>query len=687
MPVLTRKEKANLTRTETFVRDRIEKTVRGINPNDITFLDEIYYLVDARTESLEYLAAVRLPLVDDLTPLESSLYNNLAGDIRELSELNIETIKDVYDSLNDVYGDILSAGESIASSLSQCSSLLNKVEGTLKSKMSLASVKNEIVAVALNGTIGIGDSTATPDSSIVDTSMVVGLPGTAGDAYGSEGTDITAIDSPTIDDSTDNGSNSVVSQFTSTPIPGLNIDQYGGFITLMPASMDPIECKVKGVKFSKPKGVFGRPHKPQSGGTINIQTSVADLSCPPEYTMDFFNPPYSGFDGSVSRNLQNGYFYTRIFSEDPIFENQFASATDPLIDNDLETDYLVEYNSTTADDSLGVEITLDTTDQNGSPTKVDQVVIELSTGDMTSVSSTDIKVPKLSRLLLDQDDFTADALVHTVVVEGVKIGTDTTGFKAVATTANPKGSFMTSGKMTSQLTIGMLSNDAQKIWYPEKVLVGDNNSIIRTMNYFETLVVDGYEPPLAHPNPSSMYTPTEINHLMEAEASAHNSWEEHREMYRFFVDIKDILAYSITYETIGQTISGDMGQLTTQLIASVQLYVNETVPEGTSISYFVSPDRKIWIPIWPANRAGVADETVGVAGGAVAGGGGQIGVATPVVATRIMYKNIGMKPGDQLIGSTSEGIDSHSAYLKIVMTGDGSNTPRLKAYVLRCKLV
>ena len=238
MLVLTRKEKADLTRTEEYVRERIEKTLQGIKSSDITFLDEIYYLIDARVEALDYLSEIRVPVIDEQTPVDSDLYNTLARDMRELSELNLGTIKDVYQGLSDVYNDIYSEGESITSSLAVCNDLLSKAESTLKNKMSLTSIKDEIAVIAIGGNIGVGNDATTPS-----------LPSLDAETEGTEESELEAL--TMLSSSEEEGpSVEVASPELSLEGEGLSIDQYGGFITLEASEKTRLDYTIKSIDFT-----------------------------------------------------------------------------------------------------------------------------------------------------------------------------------------------------------------------------------------------------------------------------------------------------------------------------------------------------------------------------------------------------------------------------------------------------
>ncbi len=632
MIVLTRKEKADLTRTEEYIRQRIERTLQGIRSIDITFLDEVYRLIDARVESLDYLAEVRVPIVDDYTPVESTLYNTMATDIRELSEINLETIKDVYDSLGEVYNDIYSEGETISNSLTVCEELLTKVESTLKGKMKLSSVKDEVAVVA------IGESIGTASEEIFPT-----LPSLLEEDEGGSKEAGTAVENMIAGISSSPTSISTLAGIEDiTPVlgEGLNVDQNGGYVTLSISERTRLDYTVKAATFTKPKGKINPPRTLSRG----------------EAATTIFGP-------SILRSsmalFTDGYFNSRTFSSEPIFENQFSSSTETISDGSLDTEYLAEYSSA-RQTTFGMTLTLDVTDSSSRPRRVDGIDIELSTGDKSSIRSTSVPLPKLTRLVVDQRDMTSRVLNNTVYSNGVMItGSNPRGFKSVPLTPNPVGSFLVDGKPASTIAITLTADVPQLIYFPEKRLLNSAGGIIRKMNYFETLILNEYEPQDGFPTPADLYTSSEINSLWDAVESAYSSVDIEVPLYRYFVALKDISVYSMSYETSGMIASGNLNMTPEKRVAAVELFTNEIRPTGTGINYYISSDKNKWYPISPLGRSNPT-----------------------AIPTRIVYSNITKQAKDNFIG-----VNSSSVFLKIEMTGDGTITPILKGYSTRIKYV
>lgn len=565
--LLTRKEKRDLTSTEEHIRERIENTIRSIEVSDITFLDEMYRLTENRMDTMQAFGDIHLEYLDEDVPVKSDHYTDFARAIKEVSELNLKTIPDIYDALKEVSDDVLSTGESITDSITICEQLLSKVEGTLKKKMSLSSIKDEVVVY---------------DSILSDEFMDAG---------------------------------------------SLGMDYRGGFITLAPESYDRIWYEIKEIKFTKPKGNVSRPDDSNN-------------------SLEFFT---------------DGYFNSRTFSANPIFENMLDAATENINDGRLQTSYFAEYNTLLPIESFGMSISVDihskVAAQFGSR-RVDQVLLYLDPGDKSSVITTSTVVPYLSRLSINSEDRTSEVLDNSIVIKGATVGEYERGFQVRSPAVYPTGSYIVSTPEVEQLTIEVVADTPQEIWYPEKIVKNDTGNIIHKFNYMETLILNGYEPPEGHPDPRDLYTEREITEMFSILNAGHNSYDQPVHLYRFLIGIKDLELIAYTYNTEGTVTSKNLNSHKDKNVASVEIYTSEIVPDNTSIRYFISNDKVVWYEISPLSRA----ETNGL-------------------PTRIVYNGIDIKDGDNHIGITSPDV-----YMKIIMTGARDQTPRLKSYAVRIKL-
>jgi len=565
--IITRKEKRDFTTTEKTVRNRLEKIIRSISTNDVTFLDEIYRLLDMRLETMEEFGSIPLEYVDGRTPLGSKHYRDFARHLRELSELNLVTIPELYTMLKEISDDIFSAGESITESITVCEQLLSKVEGTLKQKMSLSSVKDEILIY---------------DSMLSDEYLDTGT---------------------------------------------LGVDYRGGFMTLAPASSERIWYEFDEIKFSKLKGKISKPKDSNE-------------------TLDFFT---------------DGYFNSRMFSASPVFETSVERSTDPINDGYLQTSYMAEYNTLDPTATFGISMKLGIRSQAAAQfgtRRIDQVVIFLDPGDKASVNSTELITPYLSRLSINGVDRTSEVLDNVIMVRGATIGEYERGFQTRSPAVYPTGSFMVCTPDVETVTIDLIADIPQSIWYPEKVVKNDTGNIIHRFNYLETLILNSYEPPDDHPDPRDLYTTREIDEMMEILESGYSSYDHHVELYRFLIGLKDIELFAYTYSTSGVFYSKNLNTHEEKMVAAVELYANEVIPVGTGIKYYISHDKVVWHEVAPVNRAEYGD-----------------------LPTRIVYNGIETKDLDKHINITSSNV-----YMKIEMTGERTLSPRLKSYAVRVKL-
>jgi len=566
--LLTRKEKRDITSTEAYVRQWINDAIRGIVAGDLTFLDEIYRTIDARVRHLQEFGTINLEFIDAKTPVDSSFYVRLARQIKELSDLNLITIPEIYQMLQEVADDVYSAGESITESINTCQMILSKVEGNMKRKMALSSVKDEFLVY---------------DSILSDEHI--------GES-------------------------------------NLGIDYRGGFVTLAPDSYDRIWFEISEVKFNKNKGKIARPKDSNN-------------------SLDFFT---------------DGYFNARTFSSNPSFENIRDVETTHINDGRLLTTYTAEYNTLDPTEPFIMSLTLNIESKAAAqfgPRRIDQVLIYLDPGERTSVITTEMITPYLSRLSINGEEKSTEILDNAIQIRGATVGEHERGFQTKMPAVYPTGSYMVCMPNVTQVLIELVADRPQEVWYPEKVVRNDTGNVLHKFNYMETLILNSYEPTEGHPDPSDLYTEREINDMIAIMGSGHDSYDQHVILYRFAIGLKDIELFAYNYKTNGYFITRNLNaEHQDRNIAAAEVYVSEIVPDGTSIQYYVSYDKVIWHEVSPVNRAN-----------------------TNGLPTRIVYNGIDLKDSDEHIS-----IDSPNVFIKVVMNGARDLTPRLKSYAVRVKL-
>lgn len=564
--ITTRKEKRDTGKIEEYIRDMFQSTIRSLTSDTITFLDELYRLIDARLTTMQSIGSINIPLLDQETPVESDFYTHLAESVKDISELNLMILPDVYSMLSEIADDVMSAGEKISESIITCEQLLNKTEGTIKRKMSLSSIKDEVIIY----------------DSILN------------DEY---------IDSGT-----------------------LSIDYRGGSIMLGIESYDRVWYEIKDISFSKPKGSISRP---------------LDST----HSLDF---------------ITDGYFNTRVFSANPVFENKLDSQTTAINDGNIQTSYIVEYNTKTPVEHFSMSLQLAINSKKAAQfgtRRVDQILIYLDPGERNSMISRETITPFLSRLSVNDKDKTSEIRDNTINIRGARIGEHERGFQTRPSAIYPTGAFMICSHDVEQITIDIIADTPQQIWYPEKIVKNDTGNCIHTFNYFETLILNNYEPPGGHPDPRDLYTKREINDMYSILNSGHSQYDNHIPLYRYCIGIKDIELFTFTYQTNGFLITKNLNYHENKKIAAVDMYVNEIIPEGTTITYYISHDKVVWHEINPLSRGD-----------------------SETCATRIVYNGIETKTGDTYINVTSKEV-----YVKIIMHGSYDHTPLLKSYAVRIK--
>ena len=129
-------------------------------------------------------------------------------------------------------------------------------------------------------------------------------------------------------------------------------------------------------------------------------------------------------------------------------------------------------------------------------------------------------------------------------------------------------------------------------------------------------------------------------------------------MFRYFIGIKEIKLHGFSFTTEGEAITYNLNDSGKEL-ASVDIHVNETVPEGTAIQYFFSTDRTEWIEVVPTSRHDVGE-----------------------LPRRVVFNGFEAVAGDMVVDQTTDKI-----FLRILMTSSTASTPVLKSYAVRLKLL
>lgn len=413
--------------------------------------------------------------------------------------------------------------------------------------------------------------------------------------------------------------NTSTTNHTSIGDNTLGIDLAGGYVTLYPVDKEYMYYNVKDIKINKPKGSIAKPANSRS-------------------TLDYFT---------------NGYFHTSVLSPNPVFEVEGDSDLEPIMDQDVLTSYSIEYYTLSPSDELTFAITIEFENES---VRVDNIDITLDPGSMNGVLSQDNILPYISKVTVNDSDVTEQILDNRIMIKDTTIGKIESDFTVSPPNVYPCRTLNISKSGVKTITIEFKSDIPQSVFYNEKVLLDNSRKQFYRLNYFETLVMDEYTGEEDRPDPMYMYSEAELDKMQDMYDTAAIKYNEQIKINRFFISIKDISIYSNVYDTSGFMISENLNA-NGKSIASVELFCNETIPDETSIKYYISTDKNIWYDIVPSNRT--------------EGDGPR----------RIIYGGIEASGYDNFINITSDKV-----YVKIEMFGTGGETPVLKSYVARIKL-
>ena len=404
----------------------------------------------------------------------------------------------------------------------------------------------------------------------------------------------------------------------------LSIDKRSGSLMLMTGESETIEYTIDSIKVNKDKGSISKPHDKNN-------------------TLDF---------------VKNGYFFSRTFATSPAFETDTDTDVAKLSDGRNDSTYSLEYNSFSQDESLEVTITVVPKTQ-----AVDIVNLILDRGDSNAVVSAHYCPVDLvsfqtlkSGNIIEHSERLTD---NRIFIKGVAIGEKELSIAMSRDDTTPVASYYIPDKSAEKITITLVSKVPQTIFYPEKVVIGDSGNIIHRFNYFETLILNRYEPPYLRLDPKSFYSRDDMEKAEKIYQSASSSYDDHILMYRYHVSVKELELKRLSFIASGESISENLNK-SERYIGSVELYVNEYIPSGTSIKYMISADQKSWYDIDPMTRNSISSSDI---------------------PSRIIYEGLEPKSNDKLIS-----IHAKKVFLKVIMSG-GVNTPVLKAYSVRIKLI
>ena len=561
--MLTRKDRREESAMETFINAFIDAYFTSMRAEQFTFLDEVYRTFAIRTRELSEIMTVDLNYLDEYSIVRSDIYKMLFDKSKLAAELSYRMIPESFNRMNEVANNLLEKSESLAAAITVCDDLVKALEGSLKRKVSLNSIKDELLHY---------------------------------DTVGSE---------------------------TLLMEGSLSIDKRAGVATLGVTGYIPVDFK--------------------------IVDAVSDVA---RGSMTIPNEGDETWD-----NITNGYFTSRTFSTFPFLESDSTMDIQRMKDQDMETSYLIEYNSKSDRESMSMNIEL-----SFNLGRVDIVNLVIDPGDNNAVSTSSVILPSLtkvtSRMAGETEDITTMATNNIIELKGTSAGAVEAEITHKRPDVFPIGSFYIAKKNIDGLNLVLTAERPQEIYYPEKEVRDVSGNLLHRFNYFETLVLNRYESPLGHINPRIFYTDAEVAEMSEIADTGHTVEDRRRALYRYFIGVKEIQLLRMTYMTTGEAITTNLNS-SGRNIAGVELYVNEYIPEGSEMMYQLSTDRVEWHDISPQGRA-----------------------KSEGIPRRLIFKGLDVEAGDKEIP-----VDTKTIYLKVKMTGDGTESPALKAYAVRIKLI
>jgi len=406
----------------------------------------------------------------------------------------------------------------------------------------------------------------------------------------------------------------------------LAVDRRAGSVTLGVASEQELNYSVSAIRVDKPKGV--------------IDWDKLALGC------------------STWFPISNGFFNSRIFGNNPLFENDAMRDPGRMKDGDLETSFLVEYN-TFSEDALNVTIELALPN-----TRVDAIEIVFDPADGAVSLANSLPLPDLMNMGLIENggkvsNVTDLVMDNTITIKGAAIGRRETQIEHRAPDPFPVASILLNRPNVEGIVMTLQANCSQDTYYVEKAVRDARGVDIKQFNYFETLILNKYDPPAGFYDPKLSFNTIEKNELAGQMYSDLYLVDKNIHLRRYAMAIKDMKVLQRTYVTNGTSTTENLNS-TSRKIAGVDLYVNEIIPTQCSIRYFFSPDQNTWYEISPQTRADARS-----------------------LPRRILFSGDILPEQEDLVVIC----DTNKVYLKVTMDGVAQRTPILKAYAARIKLI
>ena len=384
----------------------------------------------------------------------------------------------------------------------------------------------------------------------------------------------------------------------------------------------------------------------------NVPFTIASVDC----TVPKGRLGVPAYEDDTWKSISNGYFVTRTFATNPTFET--AADIDPtrMVDGDVESAYGLEYNTRTIGEPFRVRVALTVPAQN-----VDQIVLTVDPPSAESTLSPVTGLPYLSRFNIwtetEAGDIASGLIDKRVVVDGNALGKIARAIEHRESDLFPTASYFINRRALTQVNIELALSMPQEAYYLEKIIASKAGFEMHRLNYFETLCMNNYDPPAGRLDPRSFYTRAEFARMERMVAYGAKVYDVKMPLYRYYIGLKEIALKRFVFKSTSEGVTGDLNT-SGRAIAAVEVFARETVPAGTDIRYYVSPDKIVWYELSPRTR-----------------------YPSDFLPGRVVFGDIDTREGDLTAPAGATAL-----YFRVFMSGANNVAPVLHAYAVRIKL-
>ena len=300
---------------------------------------------------------------------------------------------------------------------------------------------------------------------------------------------------------------------------------------------------------------------------------------------------------SVDTEIIDGYYFGSFFEKIPRFETRsLNNRNDPspaaneistLNDSDSESTFEIEYVTVNSDKPLEVTIKLKIP---GTQT-LDQVLIESNNFGQNKWIS-------LSKIILDGNDITENILGKGIRVKESLVVEPDTEIKPNKKSPYPSASFNIPKTYASSLELTFTQKSFYKLRIPMMRKVSPRGETIKEYTYLESFILRNG---IGESGKFSPYLLTYNSNDLNTEYDDSNRIEEYEQIKnRYAIGLREIMLKTMAYESSGSLITKTYSA--PKDIISIELYADESIPEGSSIQYKIILDNETSVDIIPVNR-------------------------------------------------------------------------------------